>query len=112
MHSGAFKGIQLRVKGQRQLLAILGSNDFAIKVSSIKQNFAMVFLYRLRFFLLIMQSSPIYYKKVYFNKINHGAHLQVFHQLYCSTNYWQFQHNFLIIIANFIIHTSFAFTHP
>ena len=30
MHSSAFKGIQLRVKGQRQLLAILGSNDFAI----------------------------------------------------------------------------------
>ena len=34
------------------------------------------------------------------------------HQLYCSTIHSRFQHNFLIIVANFIIHTSSAFTHP
>ena len=42
----------------------------------------------------------------------HTKRLQVFHQLYCSTNNPQFQHNFLIIIANFIIRTLFAFTYP
>ena len=38
--------------------------------------------------------------------------MQAFHQLYCSTKLRTFQYIFLIIIANFIIHTLDACTHP